>query len=254
MAGANQYKLTRKSLREPDEFQTLTTQAVDWFRGNQSLVVTVVSAVAAIAAVVAGLGWYSQRQADAAAVELQRAQALFEAKSYGQAATELAAVTTAYPRTAAGRIATLYRAHALAAQPDASAAATAYAEYLASSPATEYLRQEALLGLARANEATQKIDAAKDAYRQAVDIAGPFRSQAQLGLARLEEAAGHTEQAKTLYTEALKGSGVDPDTRQAIESRYPGVVDHTAPPAAAGIDAAAVPVDDDAADAPDADE
>ena len=36
MATANHYKVSRKALREPDEFQTLTTQAVDWARDNHS--------------------------------------------------------------------------------------------------------------------------------------------------------------------------------------------------------------------------
>jgi predicted negative regulator of RcsB-dependent stress response len=222
MAAANQYKVSRKALREPDEFQTLTTQAVDWARDNQSVVVSVVAGVVALAAVVVGVNWYSRRQADTAALQLQAAQGLFEAKKYAESAAEFASVTSTYPRTPSGRIAALYRAHALAEQPDPSAAATAYGEYLASSPATDYLRQEALLGLAHAKEATNDQEGARDAYRQATEIAGPFRTPAQLGLARLEEAAGHTEQARTLYTEALKAADLDADTRQAITARVPG--------------------------------
>jgi predicted negative regulator of RcsB-dependent stress response len=245
MATANHYKVTRKALREPDEFQTLTTQAVDWFRANQSLAVTVASGAVAIAAVILGLEWYSQRQAEDAAVHLQGAQAVFQAKRYAEAAAEFAAVTTAHPRTPSGHIAALYRAHALAEQPDAAAAATAYSEYLASTPATDYLRQEALVGLAHASEATQKTDAAQDAYRQAADIVGPFRSQAQLGLARLEEAAGHTEQAKTLYTEALKAPDLDAETRQSLAARFPDAVERKPAVPPAGADTP--PADDDAA-------
>src|SRR5262249_10208625 len=99
MATANHYRITRKTLREPDELRTLTTQAVGWVRENQSLVVTVTSAVVAIAAVVLGFNWYTGRQADAAAVRLQSAQALFDAKKYADAATEFEAVASSYPRT-----------------------------------------------------------------------------------------------------------------------------------------------------------
>ncbi len=221
MASANQYRITRKSLRAPDEFQTLTTQAVDWARANQSLVVTVVSAIVAVAAVVVGVNWYSARQADAAAVRLQAAQVLFDGKKYADAATEFSAVAAAYPRTPSGRLAALYRAHALAEQPDPAAAATAYSEYLASSPPTDYLRQQALVGLGHASEATNALDAARDAYRQATEIPGPFRARAQLDLARLEEAAGHADQAQALYAEAAKSPGLDSETRQAIVSRLP---------------------------------
>ena len=233
MATANHYKVSRKALRAPDEFQTLTTQAVDWARDNQSLVTSVVAGVVAIAAVVMGINWYSARQANAAAIQLQAAQGLFDAKNYAQAAAEFASVTTAYPRTPSGRIAALYRAHALAEQPDAAGAATAYAEYLATSPATDYLRQEALVGLAHAKEATNDLDGARDAYRQATEIVGPFRTPAQLGLARLEEAAGRSDQARTLYAEALKAPDIDGDTRQAIIARVPGI--------AASTDAAPAP-------------
>ncbi len=234
MATANHYKVSRKALREPDEFQTLTTQAVDWARDNQNVVVSVVAVVVAIAAVVLGLNWYSQRQANAAAIQLQTAQGLFDAKNYAQAAAEFSAVTTAYPRTPSGRIAALYRAHALAEQPDAAGAATAYTEYLATSPATDYLKQEALVGLAHAKEATNDLDGARDAYRQATEIVGPFRTPAQLALARLEEAAGRTDQARSLYAEALKASDLDADTRQAIAARVPGVVKPDEAPAAPG--------------------
>src|SRR5688572_13763581 len=147
MAEAKQYKITRKDLRQPDEFQEVTSQAVEWIRANQSAVVGALSAIVALAAVVLGVNWYSARQADAASTRLQSAQILFESKKYAEAATEFAAISSEYGSTPSGGLASLYRARALAAQPDLPAAATAYSEYLAGTPATDYLRQEALLGL-----------------------------------------------------------------------------------------------------------
>jgi len=234
MAEAKHYKLTRKDLREPDEFQAFTTQAIDWIRENQSAVIGAVSTVVAIAAVILGVGWYSQRQTDAAAVRLQSAQALFDSKKFADAATEFGSVGSEYPRTPSGRLAGLYRGYALAAQPDPAGAAAAYAEYLAGTPATDYLRQEALLGLGRAREATGDARAATDAYQQAADIAGPFRTQAQLALARLEDAAGNGEKARALYTELLKAPDLDGESRQAITSRLPPSA--IPPDAAAGED------------------
>jgi hypothetical protein len=221
MAEAHHYKLNRRDLREPDEFVAFTSQATDWIRQNQSAVIGAVSALVAIGAVVLGVNWYSGRQADAAAVKLESAQATFEAKAYANAASEFADTASAYPRTAAGRIALLYRGHALAQQPDPTAAATAYSEYLASTPATDYLRQEALLGLAQANEAAGNAGAATSGYREAAEINGPFRLTAQLALARLEDAAGQSEQARALYTEIAKSPDLDADTRQAIASKLP---------------------------------
>jgi predicted negative regulator of RcsB-dependent stress response len=221
MAEAKHYKLHRKELRNPDVFQERTAQAADWLRDNQTVVVAVVSAVVAIGAIVMGIGWYSARQVQAASTRLADAESLFEAKKYAEAATELTAVAAEYPRTPSGRLAGLYKARALAAQPDAAAAITAYNEYLASSPPTDYLRQEALIGLGRAQEAAKDNAAAMDSYGKAADAGGPFRTGAQMSLARLEDAAGNGDKARALYLELLKAPDLDGDSRQAILNRLP---------------------------------
>ncbi len=242
MAEADHIKLSRKDLREPDEFQALTAQATDWLRQNQSAVVGGVSALAAVVALVLGITWYSSRQAESAAARFQTAHLLYQTGKFADAATEFQAVAAAYPRAPMGRIAVLYRAHSLLQQPDAAAAALAYGEYLAGSPATEYLRQEALVGSGRAQEASKNDGAALDAYRQAADIAGPFHTQALSAEARLEDAGGNGEKAKTLYTELLKAPDLDAATRQAILAKLPpGQAPAEATPQAVG-DAA----DDDA--------
>jgi tetratricopeptide (TPR) repeat protein len=221
MAEAKHYKLHRKELRSPDVFQERTTQAVDWLRENQTVVVAVVSAVVAIAAVVMGIGWYSSRQAQAGSTRLASAESLFEAKKYAEAATEFEAVASEYPSTPSGRLAGLYKARALAAKPDAAAAVTAYNEYLAASPATEYLRQEALMGLGRSQEASKDTAAAIDSYGKAADVSGPFRTAAQMALARLQDATGNGDKARSLYVELLKAPDLDGDSRQYILNRLP---------------------------------
>jgi predicted negative regulator of RcsB-dependent stress response len=221
MAEAKHYKLHRKELRDPDVFQESTAQAVDWLRDNQTVVVAVVSAVVALGAVVMGIGWYSGRQAETASTRLASAESLFDAKKYAEAATEFAAVASEYPSTPSGRLAGLYKARALAAQPDAAAAVTAYNEYLAGSPATDYLRQEALLGLGRAQEAAKDNAAAMDSYGKAAEVGGPFKTGAQMALARLEDAAGNADKARALYVELLKAPDLDADGRQYILSRLP---------------------------------
>ena len=213
MAEAKHYKLHRKELRNPDAFQERTAQAADWLRDNQTVVVAVVSAVVAIGAIVMGIGWYSARQVQAASTRLADAESLFEAKKYAEAATELTAVAAEYPRTPSGRLAGLYKARALAAQPDVAAAITAYNEYLASSPPTDYLRQEALIGLGRAQEAAKDNAAAMDSYGKAADVGGPFRTGAQM--------AGNGDKARALYMELLKAPDLDADSRQNILNRLP---------------------------------
>jgi len=168
-----------------------------------------------------GISWYSARQADTASSRLAAAQQLFDAKKYAEAATEFGAVESDYSRTPSGKLAGLYKARALAAQPDNAAAVAAYNEYLNGSPATDYLRQEALIGLGRVQEAAKDNAAAMDAYGKAAETGGPFRTAAQLALARLEDAAGNTDKARALYVELLKAPDLDGDSRQYILTRLP---------------------------------
>jgi len=232
MAEVHHVKLSRKALREPDEFQALTAQAAEWLRANQAAVAGALSAVVAVAAIVLGFNWYTGRQTEAAATRFSAAHALFDARKFGEAATEFANLSAEYPRTPSGKLAGLYRAHALARGADPASAATAYSEYLASDPPTPYLRQEALLGLGRSHEAGNDAAAALDAYREAAAIDGPFRTAAQLAEARLEEAAGDADKAKALYGEVVKAPDLDPETREMLTARFPSAAPPAAPPPA----------------------
>jgi tetratricopeptide (TPR) repeat protein len=220
---AGRIKLNRKALREPDEFQTLTGQVAAWARANRTALVAVAAAALAIAAVGAGVNWYRARQSAAAGVRFQTAYDVFQAGRWPEAADAFAGLARDYPQTSYGRLAILYQGHALSRKPDAAGAATAYGEFLAGSPPTDYLRQEALLGLARAREATGDAAGARDAYEQAAALDGPFRGDARLSLARLYEAGGQPEKAKELYLAVLKESPSG-FARTVLEAKIPAEV------------------------------
>src|SRR4029453_10910412 len=150
---AERIKLNRKALREPDEFQTLTSQVAAWAQANQTALVAVAAAAVVIAAVGAGVSWYRARQAAAAAVRFQSAHDEFQASRWEEAGEAFAGLGRDYPGTGYGRLAALYQGHALLRKPDPAAAAAAYGGFLAASPPTDYLRQEALMGLGAAREA-----------------------------------------------------------------------------------------------------
>jgi predicted negative regulator of RcsB-dependent stress response len=222
-------RISRKAIRQPDEFHELTLRAVDWFRANQSAVVGAASAAAIVVVAVLGFNWNAGRQSAAAAVRFDAARSRFEASDYTGAVADFEGVSQDYPRTPAGRLAILYRAHALGRKADAAAAATAYGEYLASGPATDYLRQEALLGLARAKEAQDDRPGALATYRDAADVAGPFRTPARMAVARLLEATGDAAGAKAIYAELATAPDLDADSRQLVASKVPPVPAPVAP-------------------------
>jgi tetratricopeptide (TPR) repeat protein len=220
---AQRIKLDRKALREPDEFQSLTSQAAAWAQANRTALIAAAVAAVAIAAVAAGVGWYRARQAAAAAIRFQSAHDEFQAGRWAEAADAFAGLRRDYGGTGYGRLGALYEGHALYHKPDPAAAAVAYGEFLASSPETVYLRQEALLGLARSREAMGDVPGARDAYEQAAAIEGPFRSDARLALARLYESDGQADKAKELYLAVLKASP-SASARAVLETKIPADV------------------------------
>jgi tetratricopeptide (TPR) repeat protein len=220
---AERIKLNRKALREPDEFQTLTSQVAAWAQANQTALVAVAAAAVVIAAVGAGVSWYRARQAAAAAVRFQSAHDEFQASRWAEAGEAFAGLGRDHPGTGYGRLAALYQGHALLRKPDPAAAAAAYGDFLAASPPTDYLRQEALMGLGAAREASADPPGARDAYEQAATIDGPFRSDARLSLARLYEAGGQPDRAKELYLAVLKESPSG-FARTVLEAKIPADV------------------------------
>jgi len=217
---AARVKINRKALRQPDEFQTLTGQIGEWAQAHRNLLAAIGAAVLAVGTVALGVGWYRGREAAAAGARFEAALSDFEAGRFAPAVDGFTGLARDYPGTSFGRLATLYRGHALARQGDGAGAATAYTEYLASSPPTEYLRQEALDGLGSAREASGDKAGALDAYGQAAAIDGPFRMQAQLSMARLQELAGQPDKAREIYLSILKESPSG-YVRSLLETKIP---------------------------------
>jgi len=218
---ARRIRFRRKALRQPDEFHTLTSQSVAWLGAHRELAAGIGLAALVAAAVALAVSQYRASQVGQAAESFRAAQATFAAGRFADAAAAFEALAESHPRTPSGRLAGLYRAHALARQGDAAGAATAYGAYLATRPPTDYLRQEALDGLAHAREATADAAGALEAYSQAAALEGPYREDALLGAARLQEATGHGDAARDIYARLLKESQPDPDLRMLLLSKLP---------------------------------
>jgi len=98
-------------------------------------------------------------------------------------------------------------------------AAAAYDEYLATGPATDYLRQAALFGRASAQDAAGNATAAEEAYRQAIQLNGPYLTYARIGLAGLQIKGGHSDAAASTLNEVLATPDLDPETRAMAVAR-----------------------------------
>jgi tetratricopeptide (TPR) repeat protein len=228
-------RVRRKDIRQPDEFETLTAQAAVWAREHQSIVVGAVSALLVIGLIVLLVSRTRASRAELASVDFQVAHSVFQGGKYPEAAAGFSALAEKLPGTPFGRLARLYRGHALERQGDAAAAAVAYGEYLAIDPDTDYLRQEALVGLGHAKEAAGDATGALDAYTQAAALGGPFRTDAGLSAARLHEAAGRSSEAREIYQRLLK-EAPDPDVQNLLRTKLPADVAAAAPPNTPGDD------------------
>jgi hypothetical protein len=214
-------RIDRKALRQPDEFHTLTSQATNWAGAHQMLLVGIAGAALVVAVVAFGVSRYRTSQNDAAAAQFRSAHETFAAGKFDEAGEAFATVASEHGDTAFGQLAALYRAHALARKNDASAAASAYGEYLAGSP-TGYLRQEALVGLGRAKEAGGDKTAALDAYVEAGALDGPYRTDALLSAARLHEGLGQGDKAQAIYAGLMKDAGDDTNLKSLLLAKLPG--------------------------------
>jgi tetratricopeptide (TPR) repeat protein len=232
---ADRVRVDRKALRRPDEFHTLTAQVTGWVGQNRRLAAAIGAGVLAVAVLGLVVGWYSQRRSEAAAIRFQAAHNEFDAGKFTAAAETFASLHQDYGSTPFGRLATLYQAHALARAGDAAGAATAYREYLASSPPTAYLKQSALVGVGRAQEALGDRTAALDAYQQAAAIDGPLSVEARLGLARVQEANGDLQAAQATYAALADDEAIQLDTEllRFVQSKLPAGAG-SAPQAGAG--------------------
>jgi len=217
---AKRIKIRRKALRRPDEFTTLTGRAVAWLGDHRALALGSAAVALVLALGAFGLGHYRAARFETAARDFRAAYDTFQAGKFGEAADAFTRLAGAYPRTPFGRLARLYRGHAVARQGDGAAAATAYGEYLATASGPLYLRQEALADLARAREASGDSAGAIEAYTQAGALEGPYRTDALLGAARLHEVAGQEDKAREIYAGLLK-EGPEPDLRALLLTKLP---------------------------------
>jgi len=217
---AKRLKIRRKDLKQPDEFETLTGQVLAWVEDHRGIVVGIASALVALVLVMVVVGRVRASRNETAAVAFRSAHDQFEASKYAQAAEAFSDLARDYPSTPFGRLAGLYRGHALARQGDAAGAASAYADFLAATSSDGYIRQEALTSLGRAREATSDTAGALDAYTQAAALEGPFRTDARLGTARMHEASGYAAEARAIYGELLTDT-TDPDLRALLATKLP---------------------------------
>jgi len=208
-------RLSRKEIRQPDKFITLTRSLYEGVRVRR---VTLLVAVAALGVVLAALlGWrlYVGRQNALAAQEFNRGVALYRGQDYTAAAA-------AFDKAAAYRwsdfysLALLYQTDSYLALNDLDKAIATARTALTSAPGDPLVRQGLLLGLAHAEErkglckeAVQHYTEAENVRYRDGNVPGPFKDHSLLGRARCSVQIDDLKGAIGAYREYLKQSGTD---------------------------------------------
>lgn len=202
---AEKQRLSRKDIKRPDEFISLTGRGLTWARQNQQMVTW---GGVGILVLLIGLGiasaYRGARDRDANS-DLSRALAKLNANDYAAASTELIDVSSRWDGTGVATVAGLLGANAAIRAGEGDKAITELTRLQGqSSKLPGYLKQQILVAWGAALETKQQwLDAAAK-YQEAAAMTGPYTSEAILGEARTRELGGELERSKQLYRQAYE--------------------------------------------------
>jgi len=220
-------KVSRKDLKEPDEFLSFTVRALKWI--NEQKVALIIGTLAVIVVVLGTFAWrwYSLSKEKAASVDFIKAREILDARviprddaagtsvsdgsfsseddKFRAAIAEFEQVIKSHSNSATAALATYYVAEYSRRVGDYDKAISNFKSYLKTEGPSGELAAFAVEGIAASLEAQGKEDQALQQYQRLTEP--PFNMQPDRGLfhvARLEQKAGHTAEAVRLYNEIIE--------------------------------------------------
>lgn len=196
-------KISRKELKQPDEFFTFLEQSRAFILGNLQQVITSAAVVLAAALIAIGIYTYERHRDAVAGDRFYRAMTELTQKNYKQAESDFEKLAEDEPGRRVGQLARFYLASAYLEDGKPEHARDALIAFLASShdPAFTNL---ALNELGVVYENLGDLKKAQGAYSQAASVAGPMSTDAQLAAARMMLKQGNQAQAIKVYQDFLQ--------------------------------------------------
>jgi tetratricopeptide (TPR) repeat protein len=212
-------RVSRKELKRPDEFVTLTAQVLEWAQKNRTTVTWVAGAIVVlIMALVLSSGFRAARAREAND-DLSRALLALRDDDMASAATRLKEVAERWSGSVQGQIAAGLKPSAeLRAGNRDTVAADAQTALQSTPDLPAYLHQQLRLTWAVALEEKSQWKEAAEKYAEAAAGSGPYRSLAVLGEARAREQLGEKDRARELYRKYVEEFPDVPD-RELIEAK-----------------------------------
>ena len=213
MAVTSHRKVSRKSLKQPDEFVSTLDKVGDWVANNLFRVILGAVAVVVLIAIVFSFSFYSQHRQRVASRRFYRAINALSDKNYAAAERGFSKLVQRGASGPLGRLSGLYLASAYLAQNQPAKARDAVRTYLAED-GNRLFQQIALTQLGVCNEDLGEYRDAHTAYVKAAGLNGPEKARAEMGVARTLAKLGDRMGAIKAYQQFLREN---PFSRQRDE-------------------------------------
>jgi|GEM_PF-399077 len=211
------HHITRKELKQPDEFLAFFEAAREFLIDNVRQVVISATVVLVFAAIAIGTYLYESRGDRIAGEQFQQALSALNDRQYKTAAEQFAKLAQSEPRRRVGRLSRFYLGCAYMGDNDLAHAREAFVSFVGEEHDSTYANL-ALTNLGVIYERMGDYAKAAGAYQQASTVPGPEQTRAQLGVARMLAKQGAKEGAIAAYQAFLSAHPFASQRQEVIES------------------------------------
>ena len=223
--GVAEQRLSRKEVRQPDQFVSLSVQIAAWIKAHTVFLIYSIGVVAVAATLMTGWWAWQKHREQQADIALYEATKFMRTPSANRskAVEQLQKLVSDYRGTAAAALAYWHLGHLYFEGEDYPAALTAYRQTQQRLSKADQPLMVALvtLDVAYAQEASGACDPdAITGFEAVLQLPAHWlRGEAYLGIGRCHEKTGASRKAVAIYERALSDREIDEVTRQMISER-----------------------------------
>jgi predicted negative regulator of RcsB-dependent stress response len=222
--GVAEQRLSRKELRQPDQFVSLSVQLAAWIKAHTVFLMYGIGVVAVAATLVTGWwAWQKHREQQAGIALYEATRFMRTPANRSKAVEQLQKLVSDYGGTAAAALAYWHLGHLYFEGENYPAALTAYSQAQKRLSKADQPLMVALvtLDVAYAQEASGTCDPdAITSFEAVLQLPAPWlRGEAYLGIGRCHEKTGASHKAAAIYERALSDRVIDEVSRQMLSER-----------------------------------
>ena len=210
-------RISRKELKQPDEFQSFVANAQQFLVNNLQQVIVSASIVLAAGALAVGIYYYEVHRDTIAGDRFYSAIGELNQKNYKQAEADFERLSRDEPGREVGKLARFYLGSAYLQDGQLEKARDALVAYVPDAK-DDLFASMAYTDLGVIYERMGDLKKAQGAYSQAASIPGPEQTHAQLQIARLMASQGDKAGAIKAYQNFLASNPFAQDRQTVIEA------------------------------------